>query len=175
MGPSWAARDSGPIKVFRSLGLRARKIVSAPRRHSICLLILCVSFSYPIPPAEADDTFSFKSRYCKTTTEVKCVETAEINLLREGNVTAATCNCSNLCDDFGYKPTIHLLQYPSRVVRRSELNAERLGSSRTDHLGREEDFGDELQIEVYYGILKYHQVTEIPVYSTSDLCSAFGT
>ncbi len=135
------------------MGPRARKIVSL-RRHSIFLLIRCVSFSYPRPPAEANDTFSGKSRYCKTTEEVECVETTEINLLREENVTAETCNCSDVCDGFEYKPVIHLLQYPSRVVHRSalisELNGEPLISSRTDRSGKEETFGYELHIEVYY-------------------------
>ncbi len=109
---------------------------------------------------------------------MKCVETAEVNLLGEENVTAATCNCSDRCYDFEYKPAIHILQYPSRVVHRSvlmgELNEGRLGS-KTDHSGRQEVFGDELQIEVYYEKLKYHRVTEIPVYSTSELGSAVGT
>ncbi len=100
--------------------------------------------------------------------EVKCVETAEINLLKEGNITAATCNCYDLCNEFEYTPTIHFLEYLYRLPLFDSFGS--LASSFGAVF-----YGEESQIEVYYEKLKYRRVTEIPVYSTSDLSSNIGT
>ncbi len=155
----WApTRDLGVPKGFRSNKIFEPwewKIVNAPRMHYIFLLKLCVPFSYPRQPV--DDNESGRSGYCKTLVEVSCVDTAEIKLLKEGNITPATCNCYDPCNEFRYRSTIHLLQYPLRST-----------------------YGDDdptyrQQIEVYYETLKYHRFTEIPVHSTVELSSAIGT
>ncbi len=122
-----------------------------------------------------------RSGYCKTRAEAKCVETAKINLLKEGIVTPPTCNCYDLCKEFEYSPTIHLLEYPLPATEEefaalgpcSELLKEGFFFPCLKGLKRKS--GDELQVEIYYETLKYHRVIEYPVYTTSSLTSAIGT
>ncbi len=89
--------------------------------------------------------------------DVSCVDTVEHNLLSEENVTPATCNCYDPCNEFKYRPTIHALEYPIL----------------TPESGLAENMLQ--QVEVYYETLKYHRFTEIPVYSTTELSSSIGT
>ncbi len=87
------------------------------------------------------------------------METAEINLLHGGFVTPEECKCEDPCYQTEYKPTIHLMEYPSLGYEVEHVQKARRNA---------------LQIEVYYEGLKFHRFTEIQAYSITQLLSAIG-